>query len=143
MTHSVEISDAEASADLLDLAARCEAAVGPDHRLDAAVWKAALAEPGQLESIAIGREVYGDKEAQFRTDRMMDGFRPTASLDAAMTLVPEGHHWQVGEGIETEAGIRDRAYAWCTDADEGELSLAATPALALTAACLRARAGEQ
>jgi hypothetical protein len=54
---------------LLDLASRCEKATGPDDKLD---WDIAI---------------------------VSNGFDPeyplpyTASLDAAMTLVPEGHEW--------------------------------------------------
>lgn len=63
-------------------------------------------------------------------------------IDAAMSLVPEGHHWQVGVGVETEFGNRNGAYAWCSKADSGKLSFAATTALALLAAALRAHASQ-
>ena len=57
----------------------------------------------------------------------------TASLDAAMTLVPEGRWWSVNGG--------NRADVWASGyIDERWHATAATPALALTAAALRARA---
>jgi len=56
----------------------------------------------------------------------------TLSLDAALTLVPEGCGWTGGSG---------RAFhIWkYTHTAVSEYGNAATPALALTAACLRAR----
>ena len=102
---------------LVELAERCEAAEGPDRELD--------------DSIRfITRQPFNaHQEPSY-----------TASIDAALTLVPEGHHWQVGIGIETEFGHRDSAYAWCSQSDCGELNIAATPALALCVAALRALA---
>lgn len=58
----------------------------------------------------------------------------TASLDAAMTLVPEGYDWAV---FRTNGGLT--VHAWCGSRED---VFAATPALALTAACLRARAAQ-
>ncbi|HEV2746295.1 MAG TPA: hypothetical protein VGW34_03230 [Allosphingosinicella sp.] len=96
---------------LLELAARVEAATGPDRELDRAICLAT--DPHYM--------------AEF-----------TKSLDAAMTLVSEGWDWQViaratgdatGIVYEFEAAPPFRSYN----------SEAATPALALVAACLRAR----
>lgn len=55
----------------------------------------------------------------------------TASLDAAMTLVPEGFDWAV---FRTNGGLT--VHAWCGYRDD---VFAATPALALCAAAIRAR----
>lgn len=81
----------------------------------------------------------------------------SASLDAAMTLVPEG--WQCGFEMHGCYDQVDRPEAWCwpyssdfepdwRDGNEGYRSnphgyraVAATPALALVAAALRARNG--
>jgi hypothetical protein len=74
-------------------------------------------------------------------DSWIDGHyrpNPLASLDAAMTLVPEGCGWEL---IYRKA-LENYAASVKT---EGQYSIcpASTPALALTAACLRARAAMQ
>ena len=62
--------------------------------------------------------------------------RFTASLDAAMGLVPEGGHWVVGSGCIASVWVP------LVDGDRKRLDSfkTASPALALTAAALRARA---
>ncbi len=111
---------------LLELADRCEAATGPDHNLDAMIH----ARDG-IEGIG-----YSSAAPAY-----------TASLNAAMTLVPEGMNWMAGNRNQPLA----RAYV-----ENGELHflggqaknpalrwhecVAATPALALCAAALRALA---
>jgi hypothetical protein len=97
---------------LLELAARCEAAAGPSFALDIEI---AYAINHPLEGLA----------------------KPyTASIDAARTLVPEEHDLFLmqGHGEKASAATPHRQSA-ITD----ERS-AATPALALCAASLRARA---
>jgi hypothetical protein len=102
---------------LLELAERCEKATGPDDALD---WAAAE---------AIG---------------CAPGLPYSASLDAAMTLVPDGYEWGCGSWGNPDT---DGPWAWCAtrqqsadnDLDYGK---AATPALALCAAALKARAAE-
>jgi hypothetical protein len=95
---------------LLELAERCEKATGPDRELDA----------------AINRAIHGQRQMVFSYSN---------SLDAAMTLVPEEMVWFVEAypGDHSEAAVRWPYY----DADERR---AATPALALCAAALKARA---
>ena len=114
---------------LLELAERCEAATGPDAALDREIWLKAVADKEQRFLVEVGRDAHGDKEANFRTDWMADGARYTASIDAALTLVPEGSSWMLirhSEGFTlAKAG---------SDPCKG-----ATPALALCAASLRAR----
>jgi hypothetical protein len=99
---------------LMELAERCEAATGPDTFLDLDIsqttgaWK---------------------KWPTFKE------FSPTASLDAALTLVPEGCEWRV-RWCELPNGT------WASIARIGENgcglnTTAATPALALCAAALR------
>jgi hypothetical protein len=64
-------------------------------------------------------------------------FDPTRSLTAAAFLIPPGYEWAVGH----EDGV---AFAGVHKPDEYSESVeAATPALALTAAALFARAGDQ
>ena len=78
-----------------------------------------------------------------RRGNIVQGCEParyTASLDAAMSLVPSGcSEWNV-EGWSAPGAIQPahvRATAWVSGAAR---VYAATPALALTASCLRARA---
>jgi hypothetical protein len=91
---------------LLTLAERCEQAAGPDAGLNLAIWTSLLDTPGFRPP------------SPWRTDY-------TASVDAAVTLVPEGCGWMV-------MGNAAKVKRWP--------SRAATPALALCAAALRARA---
>lgn len=59
---------------------------------------------------------------------------PSRELDAAMMLVPENMPmWAVTSRNSATVGNKDNPLSW---------RFAATPALALTAACLRAIAGE-
>lgn len=61
--------------------------------------------------------------------------RYTASLDCAMTLVPEDMEWEVGT-----AKLMDIGWARVVAVHDQWKSKASTPVLALTAASLRARA---
>lgn len=65
-------------------------------------------------------------------DGMLDAY---AFESAAMSLVPEGYDWAV---FHTNGGLT--LHAWCGSRED---VFAATPALALTAAALRAHASEQ
>lgn len=122
---------------LLALATRCEEAVGPDRELDAQIYE------------ALGYEVTRDHRRMGYAQR---GFGPllyadcenwsclrsfTRSLDAAATLVPKDKIATIGAGLSAGmAVIADE------DGDNCVVGKAATPALALCAAALRARAGE-
>lgn len=98
---------------LLALAARVEAAAGADRALDRAIAMAAM--PPERRGMYVRRHY-------------------TASLDAAETLVPAG--WTGMVHLDGKAGLyRD-------DREPTIDGSAATPALALTAAALRARAEE-
>ena len=122
--------------DLLELAARCEAATGPDREIDCRISL-------ELSGIAYGDSdvaemlLYRDEPTGYGRYRPADEHVPayTASLDAAMTLVPEGHVWSVDAGgfagVEPYNG--DPGPSWSTKCGN-------TPALALCAAALRARA---
>ncbi len=107
---------------LLALADRVEALTGPDREMDAAIWAiGTLREwPPRLDILA---QAYRDNAPRY-----------TASIDSAMTLVPEGYGFMVD-------GFKD---AWFADLDAGQQmsAHATTPALALTAAALRARASQ-
>lgn len=116
---------------MTDLATRIEQTTGPDRELDQeiGVWFRNLTSERRVIAVA-------------------NCPRYTASLDAALTLVPEGWLWQVGAyakgNVCNPAYYRAVLRQW-RRMDDGELEwprlagVAATPALALCAAALRAR----
>lgn len=72
----------------------------------------------------------------------------TTSLDAALTLVPEGHAWCIeseDDGLVSNirpcATVRPKSGNGKSGPDEEIMYFGATPALALCIAALRARAG--
>lgn len=97
--------------DLLQLAERVEKATGPDRELDVLI-----------------------RDTVFHPC-INPGAEYTASLDAAMTLVPEGAAYRLYSWPKQTEG--DRA---CVLVEGGQETWAATPALALCAASLRSRA---
>lgn len=111
---------------LLELAARCEAATGPDRELSIAVL------------LAVGWQRYSRNEF-IRPDGMFVNSAhlpdPLASLDAAMALVPEGMQWfkERGTYVPNIAVIQGPICSFVGETDT-------TFALALCAASLRARA---
>lgn len=137
-------------AEYLALAERAERAEGADRELDAAIFRTlgrvpavasnvrwATEERRELRGIVFGPDGYEDEWWA------VPAF--TASLDAALSLVPEGMTWRVGwqekrfsEGHEGVAAVP----APLPFADDWRESRAATPALALVAAALRALAAE-
>lgn len=118
--------------DLMELAAKIEAAAGPDRELDKAI---ALALFDREEADVPGFIHAGAREAYVDLlERTVTGARFTASLDAAMTLVPEAAGFSVQHmGHPCLAFVQMPGHAEVS-------SDAATPALALCAAALRARA---
>lgn len=124
--------------DLLSLAARVEQLTGPcretdldiaclilDHRNDPNYWAWQSSRPkGAPEKPVRG---FWSTPGRFRSY--------TKSVDAAMTLVPENHEWEAGTALLVNA-----AWAGVVSLDGRWQAKAATPALALTAASLRARA---
>ena len=128
------------------LLARVLEGTGPDRELDAEIGAAVRA----LPSSAVGLGVVGwlqRWEGPFMTDPALPGHiltenrinwkAPpyTASLDAALTLVPEGWH--------AETGIR-KNWSWARLFKSSllpatDIIRALTPARALIAACLKAR----
>ncbi len=112
---------------LIELAERCEAAMGSDRDLDADIARAT----GWQD---VRSEGYGSIRGLRPTGKREHVMRFTASLDAAMTLVPEGWCFEV-TNYDTFARVRAAVLgstSYSADAD--------TPALALCAAALRARA---
>lgn len=115
---------------LLELAERCEKTTGPKRELDEAIRL--LVE----RNIVVGLDLAGGYVPPSTP-------RYTESLDAAMQLVPEGWAWMAGCAPEA------RFFATLAPTDESGIeaedidTAAATPALALCAAALRARAADR
>lgn len=119
---------------LSSLIERIEAATGPDHEMDAAIELAFTDDRG-VQPLA------------FFKHKITIGKRRTipftASIDAAMTLVPEG--WLMAGLWERNTKLpnwRWKAELWSPDADRNVSGIARnseSPALALCAAALKAR----
>jgi hypothetical protein len=123
---------------LLELAERCEAATGPDRELDAAVcapdYRRLLGAPFVSLSPDARRVEFGTHHQG--EDHIVYSREPlpvTASLDAAMTLVPEGWCFELGDWEGAWARV------FVNGNTERCFAEAATPALALCAAALRSR----
>jgi hypothetical protein len=131
---------------LLELADRVEAATGPDRELDAEIAVTALGffvadprYPGAPTAYGYVDEDGSRVEPGHGGKQLIRQF--TSSLDAAMTLVPVG--WSVLLFVASK-----HHSTRCTLAGNGEtieasesiVVVAATPALALTSASLRAMA---
>lgn len=131
-------------AQLLALAERVEAATGADRLLDAQIWLAVamgeiqsgIARASGIWPKGCSEEEWSRRESLWITDNAP---RFSASLDAALALCPQGHWWNVGQDT-------DFAWAnltpWGTDKTIEALNCA-TPALALCAAALKARAASE
>lgn len=126
---------------LLQLAERCEAAEGPDRELGREVLRACgwtQSAHGHFLGPLTGwtspdRAIYFDDDDFVRCKH-----DPTASLDAAMMLVPEG--WIVDLCIRLGMEQHEcKLHEWPQPCRKTPLVNAATPALALCAAALRAR----
>jgi len=112
------------------LSARVEALEGPDREADAEIARACGAEYGPKSG-------WCDNESGDYWTVENCALHYTASLDVAMSLVPEGYGYEVRsmDGLE-------RHIAGCFFDDTGEPDFwaqAATPAIALCAAALKAR----
>ena len=118
--------------ELLALAERVEAATGADKSLD--TWIENHLDLARWERAG----GYGDQDYNRLEPRAY-----TSSIDAALTLVPSGMPWSINYpandgGQRSCHGIRTKPSADIC----GVFGCAATPALALTAAALRALAQE-
>lgn len=125
--------------ELLALAERCEAATGPDRELDIEMLPL-VGLRFVNEGSPFGRVCYDSNNHAVP----MPAF--TASLDAAMMLVPNRYQWSICNYDHVYGGGTGEGHAWLTPM--GRVSQmgrdisnirAATPALALCAAALRAK----
>lgn len=134
---------------LIKLAERVEAATGPDRELDCAIMQAVNPD---FQPIPGGSGFYDPalinalSAQKYITKGTYVTPRYTASIDAAMQLVPEGDDVS-GEIFRLETYNKSgvladhvRASAWVPGAPR---AFAATPALAICAAALRAKASKQ
>ena len=130
-------------AELITLAARVEAATGPDRELDADI-SAAIGTPVRSRRTAggknKGREWFVDSHGGVETwsHHPVDY---TASIDAALSLLPEGRGWSIHYPSVPDSDNLPSARVWGT-LHRTTAACAATPALALTAAILRALSEE-
>lgn len=126
------------------LASRVEDVSGPDRELDAEIG---LCLGLKVERVTIGPD--HRREEIVTTGRKAGDHAPTsrpisrytASLDAALTLVPGGCSWRVGVSSEPRKAILGGSAAEVMQGCFGKLLAqtgGATPALALCAASLRA-----
>jgi hypothetical protein len=120
---------------LLELAERCEGAAPPDRELDCLIFESrhlllSRDNRGRIDGEPTG-EYYGPNGDQLPERAPFY----TASIDAAMTLVPENCEWECGTALLIGA-----AWAGVINLDGRWKGKAAAPALALCAAALRARA---
>jgi hypothetical protein len=121
--------------ELIALAERVEALDGPDREVDRLICPLQGIR-SKDEGHSLGRCYYDANGHGVPLPAY------TASLDAAMTLVPEGWEWTI-------SAYADGAIATCAPAAKahptilvGDGENALLPALALTAAALRARAAQ-
>jgi hypothetical protein len=123
--------------ELLALADRCEKASGADRELDVQIGAAVWGRPGVL---VLRQEVISDI---IRAPTEYSYWEYTSSIDAALTLVPEG--WWLDIQTAGVSGVGAVSREWPVikygrDEGHGERTQARTLALALCTAALRARA---
>lgn len=132
---------------LQELIERVERASGPDREIDALIFRA-IGEPLPTQFGPLGIALEWDEDGVSATvpiDDMRVHFTPpayTASLDAAMMLVPDMWHWSlydtngfVGPDRMAVAQLEPENY----DTEQLMEGQSITPALALCAASLKAR----
>ena len=123
-------------AELLLLAERVEAASGPDREMDLAIAIMLGKAPANTIRGNVTGFCYFD---EYSSPCCVTIAQYTASLDAAMSLVPKGFGFIAGTNLDNGKGQATVSFQ-----ERGNWyhcgRYAATPALALTAAALRARA---
>lgn len=133
------------------LARRCVNAAGPDYALECAIWDVIYSgeRQGRFERLTAKGQPYHGRLGPADMDGYVKPLRAfTASLDAAMSLVPEELFEKVATGTGTKRAfaqliwLRRRRGKWGGGQLFRPASIyvnASTPALALCAAALKAR----
>lgn len=114
--------------DLLSLISKLEAATGPSRELDCEI---ALAVGWGSEDQRAELRKYTDHASRIFVAREIGVPRYTGSLDAALTLVPDGRPWSIG------TILHGGGYVSCLDR-QAKTSKGATAPLALVIASLKA-----
>lgn len=129
-----------------ELIAALERAEGPSEELDARILSAIYAPDAVVRQSPFNGAWCLYKDG---SERLVDGSNIprrdknyTSSIDAALTLVPEGWIW--GIGTEAEGGPRFRAGLSKHNADgwDDRHGVSCSPAIALCIAALKARAND-
>jgi hypothetical protein len=129
---------------LTELADRCEQAAGPDRDIDGMIGAIVGCEFHSAEAVreyAHDDHAWGSEGPHWAgTANSLGVLKFTASLDAAVTLIDDDVFFHVSR-FSPESGSRGEAHVYPNRrlGDDYEAE-AATPALALCAAALRARA---
>jgi hypothetical protein len=97
-----------------ELAERCEAATGPDRVLDAEIYMAVHGYTLHEDTDpATGHFAFWEGEPwKSPCVNCSSWGEPTASLDAAMVLVPEGWFFHVSRFSESEGPLRGNAHVY-------------------------------
>lgn len=123
--------------DLNELADRVEALSGPDRRVDCAIFATVYPDKFGDSAAMYARIDWTRNRADWMWLRDLGMPAYTASIDAAITLVPDGWNWGVWrrhDWAKQNAQVwHPQQESWTKHGD------AATPALAIVAAALRAR----
>ena len=137
-----------------ELISRLEVATAPDPHLDAEIEAAINGGIPAYRCSDSTRRSYGPGAVHSRDDGSNINLGTwhsaptfTGSLDAAVTLVPEGHRWLLDKrpfGSQRQDGYRAEVYrqahGYLSDRSDVPAHWGPTPALALTTAALKARA---
>ena len=145
--------------DIASLIARLEAATGPSRKLDgdiaATLRIPLLGAPDWLVNWDgdFGADAKGQVACLHSDGRRGVNWSPpylTSLIDDALRLVPEGHRWLIDRrpmAAQRTDGYRAQVYreahAYASDMSDMPTAWAATPALALCIAALRAKAAQQ
>lgn len=131
---------------LNELIERLEKLEGPDREVDVEILTSFLGYRDVMsDGTYFARDNYGywTLEGDENNRRLPS---PTASLDEALTLVPDGYRWGCSQRQEGTAPLPQKFHGWvmpinsCLADDECEGRSDATPAIALCIAALKARA---
>lgn len=122
---------------LSDLIARLTEAKEGSRELDEAIWRAVGLSEADERRCRVWLSM--DRRTDLTRDRFIAAWAPSfsTSLDAALTLVPEGLGWSFSTHERSANGAHLAAYV------DGAFGFGATPALCLCIASLRARENKE